>query len=67
MGWTWRLHDAAGKVVHLDAEVPSFSSQSDAESWLGEIWRELVQAGASQASLYDDDHLVYGPMSLLSA
>jgi hypothetical protein len=66
MGWTWRFQAADGASVEPEAVVPSFSSQSDAESWLGEIWRDLVDIGASQASLYDDDHLVYGPMSLVS-
>jgi hypothetical protein len=64
VAWTWRLESESGSVVKLNGESPAFSSQSDAESWLGEVWRELVDAGASQAALYDDERLVYGPMSL---
>jgi hypothetical protein len=64
MGWIWRMETSDGAPVDLDFEVPEFTSQSDAESWLGEVWRELAEAGVSQASLLDDDHLVYGPMSL---
>ena len=53
-----------GTPVELGFEAPEFSSQSDAESWLGEVWRELVDASAGQVTLLDDDHVVYGPMSL---
>lgn len=63
--WTWRLETcdgapAGGPLV----DVPEFPSQSDAETWLGEVWRDLVDAGAVSASLYEADRLVYGPMSL---
>ena len=51
--------------MSLDTEVPTFSSQSDAESWLGEVWRSLVDAGAIQVTLVEDAREVYGPMSLL--
>jgi hypothetical protein len=66
MAYSWRLEDASGAVVEQPGDVVSFSSQSDAESWLGEVWRELVEVGAVQVSLVDDGRLVYGPMSLLS-
>ena len=64
MSWIWRIETTDGSPADLDFEVPEFSSQSDAESWLGEVWRELAEAGAGQATLLDDDHVVYGPMSL---
>ena len=64
MAWTWRVETAAGDPADLPFEVPLFSSQSDAESWLGEVWRDLADGGAGQATLLDDDHVVYGPMSL---
>jgi hypothetical protein len=64
MAWTWRLETADNKPVGMEFEVPEFSSQSDAESWLGEVWRQLADAGAEQATLLDDGRLVYGPMSL---
>ena len=65
MSWTWRLESADGAAVALPYDAPEFPSQSDAESWLGEVWRDLVDAGAAQASLFDGGHLAYGPMSLL--
>ena len=66
MSWTWRIEDASGNSVSLDYEVPGFSSQSDAESWLGEVWRALADAGAVQVTLLEDGREVYGPMSLLA-
>ncbi len=38
-----------------DGSAPmTFSSQSDAESWLGESWRELADAGVEQVVLVED-------------
>jgi len=64
MGWTWRTEDSEGAPAAVHFEMPEFSSQSDAESWLGEVWRELADAGATRATLFEDDRVVYGPMSL---
>ncbi|WP_316669982.1 hypothetical protein [uncultured Propionibacterium sp.] len=41
-----------------------FDTREDAESWLGESFEELADYGVSSVSLYEDDDLVYGPMSL---
>jgi hypothetical protein len=64
MSWTWLLHDDAAQPVSLDHDVPTFASQSDAESWLGEVWRTLLDAGVTQVTLTEDGRRVYGPMSL---
>jgi len=64
MGWTWRIETADGAPAELGFEVPELSSQSDAESWLGEVWRTLAEAGAGQVTLLEDGRVVYGPMSL---
>lgn len=64
MAWSWRVETGSGDPVALDFAVPTFSSQSDAETWIGEVWRELADVGAGQVTLLDDDHVVYGPMSL---
>ncbi len=53
-----------GDTGHFGAPANGFSSQADAETWLGTVWRELADAGVSAASLFEDDRLVYGPMSL---
>lgn len=65
--WRWRLENAEGVEVTVDA-VPTadFPSQSDAESWVGETWRELLEGGADAVTLFEGDREVYGPMSLHS-
>ena len=66
--WGWRLLDADGKEVSADdaglGRGPRFTSQGDAESWLGESWRELVDEGVDAVTLLEGDREVYGPMSL---
>jgi hypothetical protein len=42
----------------------NFPTQGDAETWLGEIWRELLNCGVDAVSLLEDGRVVYGPMSL---
>jgi hypothetical protein len=66
MSWTWRYERADGTVVDPPQGVPAepFPAQGDAESWVGEVWRELLDAGVDAVTLFEDDRLVYGPMSL---
>ena len=69
--WRWRFEDRAGTEVDpagvaAAAAVPGFPSQSDAESWLGEVWRELLDDGVDQVTLFEAGREVYGPMSLHS-
>ena len=69
MAWTWRYEDSSGAPVDPGPEAPTaepFPSQADAESWIGETWRELLAAGVAQVTLFEDDHQVYGPMGLSS-
>ncbi|MBB2745946.1 UNVERIFIED_ORG: hypothetical protein FHR35_005809 [Microbispora rosea subsp. rosea] len=65
MIWRWRYEDANGGEV-TDRPLPReiFSSQSDAESWLGESWRELLEAGVEQVTLMEDERVEYSGMSL---
>ncbi len=65
MAWKWLLENVAGETVEIGS-APEFSTQSDAETWIGETWRDLADADVMQASLFEDDHLVYGPMSFES-
>jgi hypothetical protein len=62
MAWRWQYEDAQGRPV--DGPHEAFSSQSDAESWLGQAWHELLAAGAVSASLVEEDRVEYR-MSLL--
>jgi hypothetical protein len=69
MAWTWRYEDTSGAAVE-PAEAPTgepFPTQSDAETWLGENWRELLSAGVEQVTLLDSGREVYGPMGLRAA
>jgi hypothetical protein len=64
--WRWRYerHDGS-TVAELPAGLPEgFPAQADAESWVGESWRELLDAGVDAVSLLEDERVVYGPMSL---
>ena len=65
MPWTWRYEKADGAAVSgAGLQEAIFASQGDAESWLGENWRELLDSGVDQVSLFDDARKQYGPMSL---
>ena len=66
MAWTWRYEGPDGSPVQPEGapEPESFPSQSDAESFIGETWRELLQAGVQQVTLFEGDRKVYGPMGL---
>jgi hypothetical protein len=57
MTWSWRYESGDGKPVSGPNEV--FSSQADAESWLGQTWKDLVAAGADTAVLLEDDRVEY--------
>jgi hypothetical protein len=66
VAWSWRCETAAGAAVG-GVDGQPFPSQADAETWIGENWRELVAAGVDRVFLLDGDREVYGPMSLHSA
>jgi len=67
--WRWRLEDESGGEVtpgegSTAGSAGGFPSQSDAESWIGEVWRDLLDDGVDQVRLLEGDREVYGPMSL---
>ena len=67
MSWHWRLEDPTGSPVDptsLGVEAPETDNQGDAESWLGENWRELLDKGVATVTLFDGDEEIYGPMGL---
>ncbi|MPZ94978.1 MAG: hypothetical protein GEU96_08705 [Propionibacteriales bacterium] len=65
MTWTWRFEDADRQPVSVpELDGQDFHAQGDAESWLGEVWRDLLDAGVDGVTLLEDDREVYGPMSL---
>lgn len=68
MSWSWHYEDANGAPVQEPASISqAFPTQSDAETWIGESWRDLLDSGVEQVTLYEDGRVVYGPMSLRPA
>ncbi len=61
--WTWTFVPE-GTEVDLEGQPTEFTNQSDAESWLGEAWRQLAAAGVTGVTLVQDGTEVYGPMPL---
>ena len=60
MPWRWVSEPAdAGSSLNRN-----FPTQGDAESWLGEFYPDLREAGVRAVTLYEENRLVYGPMSL---
>ena len=64
MPWSWRYENVDGQPVSGPAET--FSSQADAESWIGQEWRQLAESGVATVVLIEDDRVEY-PMRLLPA
>ena len=69
MSWTWRYERSDGSPVTFEQSSKrsadeSFPSQSDAETWIGEVWKDLLDDGVDQVTLLEDARVVYGPMSL---
>jgi hypothetical protein len=66
--WSWLYLDAHGNPATGEGlATGGFPTQSDAESYLGESWRELLAAGVEAVTLRQNDTVVYGPMSLRAA
>ncbi len=67
MAWTWRYEGSDGIELEATEARPAsqqFPTQADAETWVGEAWRELLDSGVDQVSLLDGAIVVYGPMGL---
>ncbi|MEU8262854.1 hypothetical protein AB0C02_19770 [Micromonospora sp. NPDC048999] len=62
MAWSWRYEGTNGETV--DGPSESFGNQADAESWIGQTWRELATSGVTSVTLVEDDRVEYR-MSLL--
>ncbi|MFI1399027.1 hypothetical protein [Streptomyces sp. NPDC020681] len=67
MAWTWRFEKSDGTEVQPAVQPEEFTTQGDAESWIGEYWKELLEGGVEQVTLSEDTTKIYGPMSLNAA
>ena len=66
--WTWTFAAADGSPVSGGPTTEAaFPTQSDAESWFGEVWHDLADVGVASVTLHRDGGVVYGPMSLDAA
>lgn len=63
--WWWRFEDSAGAEVEAEEFAGQrFVAQADAESWVGEVFADLADAGVDAVTLFEHERQVYGPMSL---
>ncbi|GAA1247448.1 hypothetical protein GCM10009665_43030 [Kitasatospora nipponensis] len=63
MVFTWRYEAADGAVITPAGGIEEFSNQGDAESWIGEEWKQLLADGVEKVVLLEDGREIY-PMSL---
>jgi hypothetical protein len=66
MSWNWRYLDGKGKIMSTPSPAvrDGFLTRADAETWLGDTWRDLLDDGVRAVTLLEDEREVYGPMSL---
>lgn len=65
MSFSWRFETNDNESVDAPGlPTERFPTQADAESWIGEAWRDLLEQGVDQVRLHEGDREVYGPMSL---
>ena len=57
--WRWILHDEGGADVVVEGYDDSFANQSDAESWIGEVYGDLLDQGVVTGTLVDGEREVY--------
>ena len=52
MGWTWTYANESGSAVSpASGTDEAFANQADAESWLGENFRTLLDEGVDTVTL----------------
>ena len=54
--FTWKLRGASGEELR---DTESFSSQADAEAWMGAHWSALLDEGAETVALVADGGTLY--------
>jgi hypothetical protein len=61
MSWFWTFESASGEPV---GQSETFESRGDAETWVGEMFGDLLAEGVTQVRLFDGVKEIYGPMPL---
>lgn len=61
--WVWAFDDDA-RAELADPVSPVFTTQFDAEVWLGEHWRELAAGGVRRARLLHDGEPATPPVEI---
>ncbi len=61
MSWFWSYESANGEPI---GQSEMFDSRGDAETWIGEMFSDLLDEGVAQVRLFDGVKEIYGPMSL---
>lgn len=64
MTWYWEYGYADAATNGAPERSGDFPTQADAESWVGEEWRDLHDQGVVAVTLHEDGRVAYGPMSL---
>jgi hypothetical protein len=66
MTWIWRYEAEDGSPAAFGglSASESFPTQGDAETWIGEVWRDLLAGGVAQVTLLEAGRKAYGPMTL---
>lgn len=69
MSYRWVAESAPGSEADQDDLLglgidTAFDDQTSAERWLSDTFADLADLGVTSVSLFEEDRLVYGPMSL---
>jgi hypothetical protein len=60
MGWTWTYSsDSDANLSPASGTREDFPSQADAESWIGENFRALLNEGVDKVTLLEDGAIAY--------
>ena len=66
MAYWWKPGSGAYSASELGKAglLPRFEDQERAEEWLSSFFDDLMEGGVGDVSLFEEDRLVYGPVSL---
>ena len=67
MSYRWEPATGSFDREELDRNdlLKRFDSKEAAEEWMSLFYDDLVNLGVAEATLMEEDRVVYGPMSLL--